>query len=1427
MSTVQRQQALLVAEAWQNLYTSQSYVDFQSYSQDNLVNAILNYVQVNYPDSYNDWTTNSEFVIKVRTLAWLHQNLSYRIDLDVRENFIQTATRREAILMLADNVFYQPNRVTGASGELRVDSVRCNQPIVDSNGDSLQNVEIFWNDPANADWFEQFMLVMNAALTPRTQFGHPLARFNNPPTRIDSYMFNSRAPSNGVYPFTVTVAGAALQFGYINCTLDKNTGVLKELAPNPNNALRILYRNDGRGSGSANTGFFLPIRQGTMLSVNQTFTVPQPMQQVIVGTANVDNTGIFVQQLDSAGNVALDWTEVDSVFGHGVSFNTLDSDIQTIFETHTLLNDQVRVQFGDGKYGAIPTDTFRFWYRVVNPTTISVQPTDIPRQNFTIPYIYNGTLYFLTIRASLVAPITNALPTDSNDTIKNNMGGAFAAQNRMVTNADYNFYPAQDPSILKVKTVNRTYAGHSAYARITDPTGYYDSVRVLGEDGRLYRNDTLQSQLISGLTSQITLDEILEQFLTPMIQGGDKYELYYTRYNEILTTDNPIWSETSVVDGVSQGRFVKNGIVIPVGATATDEFKYLVPGTLIRYTSVNGPLVTVQHVVGDGTAANSIILTDKLDTGTQIYSIMPPLRNQFTNEEASAVKAQLFNLQDFGLSWNQDTQKWTIITNANLDKAGTFDLANQSDAANTGRDGSWLVYFHYIPNAEDGPQWEVVNRGMGIYFESSRDVDFVYVNFGSLVDPYTGKLVRDNINILGSNEGRDSLHRLGLFAIGPCCALIYDFTADGVTECYQIRNRVDRDHVFVLVDDTLVIVDLDFALHETPVGLEVCFFDPPVAGASISIRVNGAYQFATQYLVSTTADGITTFFPIGSQRVAAQNTFLAVDGVSQAIGDYTTAMQGNIAGFFVTPRVRATTRVQGYALAGPTSDIFQVAIFVGDGTTTRFDVGFQNQTLDTIVVMIEGVWQSAGLDYSIDNTGLDSTVVFVTAPGDGANVVIHVPPEPKFLRSAMFVSVANGLATTFHFPNFENLQYKQVMVGLNGIVQRQGDYTLTDTGIVFAVAPLNLMRVEVFVVYGAVGFNFLDDDNTCFTTYLRDDKIWNTAGLQYTPDGYVDVNGVEVTPIDDNLDGIPDDPYEFDEILIADGVTDLVLWRTVVEDGFSVWNPIDETTVPKGTYGFSRKTGIIADTTYDHLKQRAGDIHYDQTTKTWLIADDDSGKWIVAPDQDGYKSAVGRSGLKFIWTHYPADNTRIDPAISNIMDMFILPVAYDSAYRQWIVSGFVGDAPLPPTSESLQNDYAYLNEKRMTDDSIIFHPINYKPLFGKVAETPLKGTFLAIKGTASNLSDNDLVLRIIRAIDVFFRADNWDLGESFYLTELIAFVHRSCAPDLQSIVLVAKDGSQFGDLFQIRCASDELFISVAQPLDVKIVSSFNSDNLQM
>ena len=41
-------------------------------------------------------------------------------------------------------------------------------------------------------------------------------------------------------------------------------GVISEEAPLPGNSLGFLYRDDGRGPGSTNTGYFSHFRQGTL-----------------------------------------------------------------------------------------------------------------------------------------------------------------------------------------------------------------------------------------------------------------------------------------------------------------------------------------------------------------------------------------------------------------------------------------------------------------------------------------------------------------------------------------------------------------------------------------------------------------------------------------------------------------------------------------------------------------------------------------------------------------------------------------------------------------------------------------------------------------------------------------------------------------------------------------------------------------------------------------------------------------------------------------------------------------------------------------------------------------------------------------------------------------------------------------------------------
>ena len=95
------------------------------------------------------------------------------------------------------------------------------------------------------------------------------------------------------------------------------------------------------------------------------------------------------------------------------------------------------------------------------------------------------------------------------------------------------------------------------------------------------------------------------------------------------------------------------------------------------------------------------------------------------------------------------------------------------------------------------------------------------------------------------------------------------------------------------------------------------------------------------------------------------------------------------------------------------------------------------------------------------------------------------------------------------------------------------------------------------------------------------------------------------------------------------------------------------------------------------------------------------------------------------------------------------------------------------------------------------------------------------------MTDNEIKARTISAIDTFFDITNWNYGESFYYTELCAYIHSQLATQISSVVIVGSDAeSKFGDLFEIVSDSNELFYSTATVDNVEIVNAYTDQNLK-
>ena len=125
-------------------------------------------------------------------------------------------------------------------------------------------------------------------------------------------------------------------------------------------------------------------------------------------------------------------------------------------------------------------------------------------------------------------------------------------------------------------------------------------------------------------------------------------------------------------------------------------------------------------------------------------------------------------------------------------------------------------------------------------------------------------------------------------------------------------------------------------------------------------------------------------------------------------------------------------------------------------------------------------------------------------------------------------------------------------------------------------------------------------------------------------------------------------------------------------------------------------------------------------------------------------------------------------------------------FRIWLQDG--GTKPDASTSDQMRISYAgTLNPLKSLSDQIIYHPVKYKILFGTNAEEELQATFKVVKNLSTNITDAVIKTRVILAINEFFALANWDFGDTFYFTELAAFVHTQLAPDLLTVVIVQWD----------------------------------------
>ena len=1220
MGQLIRQSNLFAAEDWKVIYRSFRDADFKSYDFDTIRASMLNYVARNYPEDFNDYINSSEFIAIIDLLAYLGQSLSFRIDLNARENFVDTASRRESILKLANMLSYKPKRNSTARGLVKITSVKTSEPVTDTAGNNLSNVEVRWNDPNNANWYEQFITVLNASLSSTNQFGKPGASKTISSLKNDLYNINNVKNIQVAYPFTANVNSRSYQFEIVPAQFN-TAGFIEEASPNPLNSFNLIYKNDGKGYGSANTGFFMYMKEGAIAYQDFNFDQPVEDRTVDIDVSNINNTDVWVQEISGTGLVQTAWTKSPALSGQNIIYNSLALSERNIFEVQTRLNDQIRIQFSDGNFGNIPVGLYRIWYRASELRGESVSSADIQNKGIALGYINKQNQEFdLAMTFSLNYNITNSSPRESVDDIKLNSAQAYYTQDRMITAEDYGVFPVTKvDGIQKIKAINKTHAGHSRFVDIQDPTGTVANVNCVGEDGIAFKSPNTTETIVSVLDNssyESVVDEMEKMIQLPQMQnfyfdtykkdieanistGGETFRFEATGSNSAhwrtLPTATSSYYGYITTDNSSTNRLVGNN-------PSTTRHGYIRKGSKIEFvdTYSNASKViwaTVKSVSANGNPSGlttgPIQLTESIPAGYVARAVIPHLRTTFNSTERATLLSQLTSssttLTTFGIGYNfydssTKAEGWYIINNSNIDTASEFTSANNpisGGSAGSSNDASWLIRSQFTEKgANTSAKFTLTARGLDYVFQSTDDVRFFYVKDYKTLDTKTGLSVQDRIDILA-----DVNTKIGKGSGATATATI----STGTITSYSITN----------------------------------------AGANYS----------------------------------------------------------------AAPEVTIT----------------------GDGTGAQAIATVHNGSLIALTPVQTG-------------SGYSSATVTINAQQIGGRL-----PEPIRL----------------------------------GIID-----------------------------------NFTEQD------------------------GYIDNRKVKIAPYDADEDGMPDYPLAMDD-LIYDTTTskNYIFFESYVEfDGYTYYK-LSTAVTPVSTL---TNSGIEFLTS---TKKFYNDGVLITTTGQ-------QGEYTATIGSTIYRSNIGRaykttSGLSdplfFQWKHTAPRDQRIDPSISNIMELVVLTTDYYNDVLSWTANDKpASEFPTEPSVETLNTLFASaLKPYKAIGDQIIYTPAKFKKLFGATADATLQGKFKVIKAQGATMTDNEIKARVLSAIGTFFRITNWSYGESFYYTELCAYIHSQLSTQISSVVIVGTDAeSVFGDLFEITSEPNELFYSTATVDNIEIINSFTDQNLK-
>lgn len=1390
-----RQNNLFAAEDWKIAYKAYSKVDFQAYDFDTMRSAMVDYIRTNYPENFNDFIESSEFVSIIELLAFLSQSLAFRMDVNTRENFLETAERRESVFKLARMLGYNPKRNLPASGLLKLVSVKTSEPLVDSLGTSLSNRTVYWDDANNSQSYEQFITIMNAAMSNTNQFSSPIksGNINNIPTEL--YQFNTPINSPIVHNLNITSSGTKRQFNVVNPEFKDNSHFY-EREPSPTNLMNIIYRNDGGGLASRNTGFFSLIKQGNLQFKDFNYTAPIENRIETIVVPNINETDVYLQEIDSNGLVLNNWTKIPNTVGQTLNYNSKSLNTRNLYSVENAGADGIKIRFPDGNFGNVPVGIFRVWYRTSDPTRYTVSPSEAKNLSITVPYENGaGRQYAVSLTFNLQYELNNSTPAESLAAIKERAPQVFYTQNRMVSAQDYNVFPqSQSTNIAKIKSTNRTHSGHSRYIDINDPTGAYHNVDTFADDAYIYNNIHKTSQqvivnntttptevVLSVITNILKLRKVNDfvyygmrsEWKNPTKPSGSLSNFTFEDSDNVRWNAQPVKPESKV--GYITEEFTPGSVNVLINnssvATANHAkglkdntfIKWVDPTNVINYKWARITNIENNGVLGSAisTATGPWTLSEEIPAGWEMRDFIVSLRKLFTTAEFNLIVAEITAQRTFGIGYHLKDDYWYVIPNSDLStsaKEGEFELDINGKGPN-----SWLLLMEYSPIDVNNYRYNITYRCLDYIIQSEGSLKFYNIN---------------NLNESNANN-RTSKDVITFTTVN---------TKPGAYENYTWKGDLWRNE--------------ELGLTVTPVNR---ITDIPLRTRSTTwtdVSVNWISNFGILKTTVNAPDPTKT----NQQLYAEHNEY-----VTDAIIPLNT--------FHSVGGVSTETNV---VIANNTGRITSMP--------SKISIPFNNTTFGTNFVDTTGSTPFITYRQIVENQGSGSEVIWKAELG-------NVTVSSYGVNGDTFDNTITG---RLHFKTYDaatgigSLEY--VNVQENDLHHSQDRTALFSSD-----------KLEVYY-----------ENNK---EKLDQEIKWEVLETYREPDGYTDPRKIRVAPINSNGDLVPDRPLQFEEYV---DTTDEVFFEYYTDfDGYRYDRPVsgivldyrneDELTIDNAGDRITPtryddwkklstvnwlivKNKVVAETLQNKSNAKGAVIFVVDEFKTYQLLAIGTANEVKLVETKDYFVKRGRGKTQntasasinpgtIKWSHVAPNDVRIDPSISNVVEMLVLTSSYNAQVNKWLARP-TGTFPASPTSDQLGSEFAGLNTYKSASDTLVFRSAKFKLLFGNQADDTVKAKFRVVK-LSDQFSDNELKSRIIALINSYFVVSNWEFGETFYFTELSTYIHQELGSSIGSIVILPKNTTgKFGEMFQVKAEPNELFLSTASVNDIEIIGRLDNQTLR-